>query len=196
MNGLPQVHRAVHRYVDNVDLNASPGVPAQFVFRLNSAFDPQESIGGHQLMGFDQMAEYYSTYNVLGAKIRMEYVQEAASNQTPGYFGIIISDQVNPISSLSNIDILEQRQFGRFAIAGKYDVPAWKTKYWSQKKWFRNKNIPVTDLRALVSDNPVEPVYASVMAFGISGNDPGPYVFTVTIDMIIEWSEPKVLGGS
>lgn len=40
-------------------------------FRLNSLYDPQYAVGGHQPRGFDQMATIYGIYRVLGVGIKL-----------------------------------------------------------------------------------------------------------------------------
>jgi len=47
------------------------GVSGDYIFRLNSIYDPDLSGGGHQPMGFDQLAALYNRYQVKSVKVKI-----------------------------------------------------------------------------------------------------------------------------
>lgn len=51
-----------------------------YVFNLNSIYDPNRTGVGHQPLGYDQWAQFYNRYRVLGAKV----VVQANNNATVG----------------------------------------------------------------------------------------------------------------
>lgn len=80
-------------YCENVTVQnkyAGPIGGAQYKFRLNSIFDPNETAGGHQPRGHDQWEKIYNKYCVVAAKVRVEPL-------------FAVEDPVAPIGQ-SNVD--------------------------------------------------------------------------------------------
>lgn len=74
--GIPDRMRVRLRYVQN--LTILPGVPFQdYIFRGNSAFDPDLTGIGHQPYYFDQYAAIYTKYRVHGSSIRVDVVNQS-----------------------------------------------------------------------------------------------------------------------
>lgn len=71
--GFGQRYRTKLRYCENVALTSATGALNSTIFRLNSLFDPQNAVGGHQPMYFDQLAAVFARYVVLGAKIKVTF---------------------------------------------------------------------------------------------------------------------------
>lgn len=64
-------------------INFSPGLQSQdYLFRLNSIFDPNQSGTGHQPMGHDQIAPLYSRYRVFRCKWSLVWTSELAAGST------------------------------------------------------------------------------------------------------------------
>jgi hypothetical protein len=57
-------------YSDEIDVLSTP--QTNKIFRLNSLFDPDYSVGGHQPRGFDQWMTMYNKYCVIGATVTIE----------------------------------------------------------------------------------------------------------------------------
>jgi len=57
------------------------------VFRGNSLFDPDATGAGGQPMGFDQWANFYASYTVLGSKIEVTCMQNGAAGAYNARFG-------------------------------------------------------------------------------------------------------------
>lgn len=82
-------------YSESLVLDPSVGTPCPFqTFRLNSAFDPFEPLGGTQPTYFDQLAAVYSRYIVNGSKITVSFSRSTttAANVGPYLCGIQCSD--------------------------------------------------------------------------------------------------------
>lgn len=69
IGAFPSRKNVVLRYVDDFTLNAGNASTAVRVFKVNSLFDPDDSVGGHQPMYFDQYKLIYSGYKVNYATI-------------------------------------------------------------------------------------------------------------------------------
>lgn len=54
-----------HKYCDFWSLNPTAGVVAFDSWSLNNMYDPYDAAGGHQPLGFDQMAALYTKWQVI-----------------------------------------------------------------------------------------------------------------------------------
>lgn len=77
-----QTVTCTHKYVDFWALNASAGLVAFDSWSLNNIFDPYDAAGGHQPLGFDQMAALYTKWVVIEAEIKV-VCYTAPGNQIP-----------------------------------------------------------------------------------------------------------------
>jgi len=57
------------KYSETVNVHETVIGPYEYVFRLNSIFDPDTSVGGHQPYGYDQYMSKYQKQRVLGSRI-------------------------------------------------------------------------------------------------------------------------------
>lgn len=57
------------KYHTQIDVSGDPATYVSKIFRGNSLYDPDFSLGGHQPTGFDQYTAFYTNYLVFGAKI-------------------------------------------------------------------------------------------------------------------------------
>lgn len=69
IGAFPSKKNVVLRYVQDFTLNAGDASTASKVFKVNSLFDPDASVGGHQPMYFDQYKLIYAKYKVNYASI-------------------------------------------------------------------------------------------------------------------------------
>lgn len=70
---------------------------SSFGFKINSCFDPELPIGGHQPYGFDTLANIYSHYRVL----RVHWNIEAGPSSDRMMVGVIVSSQ--PPTAVTNL---------------------------------------------------------------------------------------------
>lgn len=196
--GFPKTTCIKLRYVDAIQLNATPGVIDSWGFRANGCFDPDQTGAGHQPSGFDQWSQFYNHYIVVGSKIKCTYGTTSVTT-TGGLSirGIFLSDDTT-FSSLVT-DLLEQSQNNRSISLPSATDPTTTSKTYSAKKYFNITNI--TDnwsrLGALVTTNPQEQCYFYVYYGNINNTiDPIPLTVLVEIEYIVIFSEPKELPQS
>lgn len=80
---LPKMMVSRLRYMEK-DIAVNPtvgGLAADYVFRLNSLFDPNLTGTGHQPVGFDQLMVLYKYYTVLRARAHVAFQNTDASNE-------------------------------------------------------------------------------------------------------------------
>jgi hypothetical protein len=78
-----------HRYItlkysELMSHSMATTVGTQSTFRLNSIFDPNAAVGGHQPYGYDQLAALYNRYRVLRAAWKITFANQA------GGFDIVV----------------------------------------------------------------------------------------------------------
>lgn len=105
LSTMPQTHLAKLKYFDQITIDApAGGIPGRYVFRCNSAYDPDFTGLGHQPMGFDQYMNMYTRYRVIGAKISCTFVaNDTTSADSSALCGILkttIPTAVLPASGL------------------------------------------------------------------------------------------------
>lgn len=185
------------RYCDQIELNATSGVPAVYSFRANSLFDPDYTGTGHQPIGFDQLMNFYTHYTVIGAKLTATFVS-SSNNATQGaaICGIELSGSSTPTTTLN--DIFEQgntsyRTMTNSAAIGKVTV----RKGVGMSKFLGQKVLNEDANAGTVGASPSELVWFHVF---VAPTDVGISTFTTNIqirlDQVAVLHEPKPLAGS
>jgi len=186
-------------------LDAPSGGIAQDIYRANSVFDPYQPTGGHQPMGFDQWATIYNKYTVVGSRATLKYSPLSITNVTQGRMGILLSSDTAGTASFTSVNnLLESKLVGKnwkeigstVTMYSKND--AMVAKNFSAKRFFGKVNVQDGSANtALVTTNPGNEAYYIPWTSCIaSGQDPGALNFTITIDYIVIFSDPKNLDGS
>jgi len=85
------------KYSDTLTLSLANSY--QYVFNLNSVFDPNRTGVGHQPYGFDQLAALYNRYRVISCK----YIINGYSAGNPIRYGTIVSNDVPPLNNMSEL---------------------------------------------------------------------------------------------
>lgn len=126
---LPDVMFTKFKYSENVQLNAStPGIPGEYLFRMNSLYDPNLSGPGHQPYLFDQLLTgsdgvgLYQRYTVFASKIKCTFYQAEAGTGSPTPVNVYIypsnSQSAGLPTSWSDLDELRYIRRGQLAAAG------------------------------------------------------------------------------
>lgn len=109
---MPRSMSTQHRYCEEISLttdNTTGLTGSEYVFRLNSLFDPNETGAGHQPRGFDQMAEIYKRYCVWKVDVNVKVTGVSTASL---YIGMRYSSNNNITYSVGNLkyqnELLEQ----------------------------------------------------------------------------------------
>jgi len=194
--GFPKTTMVKLRYCDAFQMNPGLGAVANYQYRANSLFDPDVFAVGHQPMNFDQWSLLYNHYVVVGAKITVQIVQ-TDTGTIPGFWGIILADDTTVSSDA--ITLMEQglTKYKNISTgtASSRNNNSVISKGFSCKKFFNLKNPTdnITRVGSIVTGNPLDPAifhifYGSLPALG---SDPPVLTFSVKIDYIAIFSEPK-----
>jgi len=202
--GFPKSLIAKLKYSETFSLNppASGTVVGQ-TFRLNSLYDPNAGIGGHQPTPFDQYCMVYNRYHVIGAKITVTPIP--TNNNTGGQivqqFVLTFSNAANEWSGLSMDDILQNKNTSKPAIHGGFYLATDSqmrsiTRKWSAKKWFGPVYMD-KDHSASPTANPLREAFCHVCATAadLSG-DPVNMYYRADIEYVAIFDEHIMLASS
>jgi len=184
------------RYVEEFQLDTGLASTLTQIYRANSVFDPNFTWVGHQPMMFDGWATLYNRYVVFGSRASCVYTPSEVKDNTTAYYGFFLSsDPSFPSVSMQPSQILEQRNTGRYRIAGAYNSaqnigPRAVFKKFSAKKYFGVSDVKDNEhLGALVTTNPLNPAYFIFWCSSVQGDNPPVLGFKITIDYIVQFSE-------
>lgn len=194
VSGLPRTRKAYLRYSTDVTNSSSTGVQAYKTFRCGSVNDPDQTGTGHQPMGYDTWTSLYNHYVVLGAKIS---VQTIADGTADSMTGVYITDSTGAPAYSDWTGFIEARKGTTKMIASSQVRPVRTYGKYSAKKFFNVKDVRdnLDRLGAAVTANPGEEAYFTVW-FQALGGATLSATHLVTIDYIVEFSEPKDLAQS
>lgn len=195
---LPMKYCATLPYVVTDDsLNPAAGTVATRVFRLNSCYDPDAAIGGHQPLGFDEMSKFYHNYTVIGCKATISFSNTDGTDAQ--YVGAFIHQSASPTiipstameQGLGSYTTLSARIAGHDTATGTITVK------WSAKKWFGTKAIlGDPGYTALTTADPTTPAYLVIWAAGRGAVDTDPVQLDVRLEYITVFTNPQYLNES
>lgn len=189
-----------HRYADSVKITVTAGLAGdEHVFRGNSLYDPDytQSVGGHQPMGFDEMALVYNRYRVKVSKIDVRVNLHTTS--TLNWKVILYKDPI--FASLSTFaDFLKILENGKNYTMKKL-MDSDKSVHLQMTGAVSEFYDDSTDeqFASIPSSNPASWFAYRVMIFNEDGqNVTEDCVFTVDVmmDFVAEWTKPKLMEQS
>lgn len=170
---------AKHKYTDQLTLSANyttgdiPGTALQSI-RTASLFDPDRTNTGHQPLFYDEMALVYNQYRVLGAKIRLRFVNlcEEPVIIVGGHLGAPLGVGWNPHHLMERKDI-KSRILSPMSAGGKNQTTM--TLFYSPSKFYKQSKENLQNDNALVGkfDGSVVPAKMSYFEFGCAQVDTG-----------------------
>lgn len=91
------------------------GGATDYIFRLNSVFDPNSTGTGHQPLLHDQMAQVFERYCVIGCGYKVTFSNSSTSNRN--VVGVYISDRVDTSSDFTLLIEQGSAQYKSLAVA-------------------------------------------------------------------------------
>lgn len=194
-SGIPTTRRAKLRYVTNVSLIGTTGALASNLYRANSLFDPDFTGIGHQPMGFNSWATHFNHYVVMGSKISVSC--STFGSNTTNMVGVFLSDDTG---TYANWDAFAEARKGvTKALPNNADKNSHMSAKYSARKFYNISDVKdnVTRIGADVGANPTDVAFFTVWAQSQNKvSTTSPIQCMVTIDYIVEFSEPKDIAQS
>ncbi len=185
--------------MDEISLDATGAILDTKYYRANGMYDPQDAVGGHQPRGFDQNMVSYERFTVIGSKLKLTYMPDAAAGAVPGYFGAYVTDTNTP-EFTAGTDLMESKknlQKVRYAGHGVDGNKVAATSYFSFKKFFgTKKGLDNADYQGTSGSDPDDRAYFCLWAASIGGNNPDPVNFLLEIEYIAVLTVPIVIPQS
>lgn len=89
------------KYVDNLPQSGSAGVGIDYLFNLNSVFDPDRTGTGHQPYGHDQLSAIYNRYRVWSCRYKVSFRSKAGGSVQPVTVTVLPSNQTTSLVSVA-----------------------------------------------------------------------------------------------
>lgn len=146
-------------------------------------------------MGFDQMAQFYETYTVLGSKITVQVATETANNGFNYMCGVYLDETADfPYTGWEG---LREARKGMSKLITHQRNGQWLKAKYSAKKFHDVKDMKDNeDLDALVTTNPTNNAFFVVWMQPLDGTTEQSVELCVTIDYIVMFRNPKQLERS
>lgn len=196
-NGLPLQRTAHMTYNDTISLSGTAGLLSTYVYRANNIYDPDQVSIGHQPFSYDQWGTLYNHWIVKGAKMTLRVMNATNDTATeePTILGVYLTDSLTPPYATHSAYIESNR--GQWRIIqqdGKYPTMTCK---FSPKKFFNIEDIKDNLQRyGGNTTGAVVPLDGAYFTIWGQGFDAFNVLLNVTIEYIVEWSEPRDLSQS
>jgi hypothetical protein len=198
---LPSKWRFSTRYMENnLLIDPTQGTNSEHIFRLNSLYDPDYATGGHQPLGFDQLAPLYTYYTVIGCRARVTMTN--TDDHHPCNLYVFPSINAGNLSSDDQLKVMTERGLARWcqlAPAGTGGSTKTLTLNWSAKEFFGKRPFEHQDYTALMNNNPLAQAYLHVAAQPLNASplqDPYAIVGSIVLEYIAILTEPKPMPMS
>lgn len=186
---IAQRYICKHKYSEAVLTDATLG---NYIFNLNSMYDPNRTGTGHQPYARDTMATLYNRYRVIAVSYRVTSGSSATSTQQ---FAVIPSSGSMP--TVSNLDQVKEMPRSRTAfcspgeskvVYGKVNLPSLagvsSSTYKADDRY-----------QALSTQDPTEQLYLNIFG-GSSTGVLQQIAANVQLEFLVEWFDPIELGQS
>ncbi len=185
--------RTVMKYVDTIQVTTSAGPgTVDTAYNLNSLFAPKVS-GGHQPMGFDQIATLYNRYRVLRTRWKVEVIPTVQSG-VPGY---LVVAPTNTATLFTSAPACAEQGRAKSHIFNSFTIPRLKG---AVNLADLNGKTPAAYMaddttQAVITASPGEALVLHCLIFEPAGSALT-YDFHITLWFECEWSDPVQLGQS
>ncbi len=184
---FPRTMRAVLRYSDTIDFNASAGVGSLHFLRAGSIFDPDYTAVGSQPYGHDTYQLIYNHYRVIKSVCKITNTTAGQNN----VMGLLLSDDVSVSNDIGLLRTLKPSKF--VPLVTTTEPHSLQMTYNSEQSFPGQR----TDTTALFGNNPAEEQYFCINISGSgAASDPGAITIAFTVEYYVEFSELKQLAKS
>lgn len=195
-SGMPTQRRAFLRYCEEINITCTAGALQPHVFRANGVFDPNHTGIGHQPMGYDQWSTLFNHYVVVGSRINVAMTGSEPANANPSVFGVYLTDSTT-VPYTDWTEFKEAKKGTQRTMQGGRTTALSCGSKFSAKKFYNITDIKdnVDRLGADILTTPAEQALYCIY-YQVLNNLTITQTFLVTIDYIVDFSEPRDLTQS
>lgn len=181
----PAGQKVLMRYADELDLVDTGTGIATHQYRLNSIFDPDFSLGGHQPLSYDQWAALYRQYLVYGVKATVNAVAngDAATLAIPS---TVVLTLTNSNASINDINTAMEYPNSKIVKLGPNESGqrTLKTGYidLAQYAGFKGLRYDQSEWGAAFGANPTNEFYLQIGAFADDGT-----TVSVNLNIVLDY---------
>lgn len=195
VSGMPKIRKAYLRYNESLALTSTVGSLDKKQFRANGIYDPNLTGTGHQPFGYDTWATLYNHYVVVGARINFKLFTNALN--APSMMGAFLSDDTTlPYTTPDGFIEAKKGTWKTCQLRAGTMMPTAISKY-SARQFYNVKDVRdnIDRLGATIGADPSEQAIFNLWFATLDGSTATCYA-TITIDYIVQFSEPKDLNQS
>lgn len=197
-SGMPKTRRAKLRYTTVSNHTGALATMVNTQFRANGCHDPEVAVGGHQPMAWDNWKALYNHYVVVGSKITVKVSAQHNAARTPTVVGLYLADD-STIPYTSYDGLIESRKGTYTFVQIAQDTVQTLTNTFGAKKFFNLTDVKdnVQRIGTTTEADPTEQAiyYIYSQSIGMAGTSLDLNII-VTVDYIVDFSEPKDLAQS
>lgn len=194
--GIPDRMKMRLRYVQNVSIAPLAAHFQDYIFRGNSAFDPDFTGVGHQPYYFDQYSALYNKYRVYGSSIRVDVVNQSGVMATSV---IVVPHSENTgLTSISQAAELQRARYPRIVpIAQRISVMLKEYASTRAVLGLTKPEMEADDIyAALTTTNPSSGWWWHVLMESVDGVTTLQVQLQVRITYYMEFFDPYLVGQS
>jgi hypothetical protein len=192
--GFPDKMITTLRYHDYNSLSSTTGVVANYLYRLNSVFDPDFTGTGHQPMYRDLLANIYDHYAVIRTKAIIKFVN--TSTTVSFMVGCVIDDDT---TIDTNRDALCEQTHGVHVLlpplAGSLSSHTF-VQNWDCKKFLGIDPFTSETYKTSVGSNPTDTSFLGMWGVDASLSATATIFFDIELEFTILWTELSTPGLS
>jgi hypothetical protein len=183
-------------YTDKVAAIGTAGTGYTWFWRLNGPYDPDVTVGGHQPMGYDQMAQFYHRYRVVGATITAQWENPIGVGYRRPVVGVsIVPTQSMPLDT-SDASTCQEQPYTVYKVLGAGEAATGTQiitrKLKTFKPFFGDAYLTDDSYAATNSTVPSNEIYAATWLRPSAAADTvDEHRVSITITYDVIWFDPK-----
>jgi len=188
---FPEKLAVTHKYATIVDAFPASKTLGRYTFKCNGLFDPDDRLGGHQPLYFDQLTPIYNHYVVLKAKMKATFMQNYPNNATnPDCVVAVTCDDDTSTTSVyeTMIEIAPSKQVKTLGANQPATVVMCP---WSAAKTFGSNPLDNPRLQGTSAADPTELSHFTLSVYNNSGVAQAYVAIMVEITYDCVWFELK-----
>jgi hypothetical protein len=193
---FPEKLTVTHKYATLYLANPATNSTQRNTWKCNGMFDPDDRIGGHQPLYFDQLTPVYNHYCVLKSKLKATFVQSYPNAaQNPSVICSITNDDDTTTTSNyeTQLELAPSKQI-KYLTGSQGSTSI--TCHWSAKKTFGSNPLDNPRLQGTAAADPTELSHFNVFVYNMSGVGQAFVDIIVEIEYTVVWFELKTPTGS
>lgn len=184
------------RYVDvNKALDAGVGgIAVSQVYSLTNLYDPDTTGIGHQPIGFDQIMPMYDHFTVIGARARVEFINEDTTQ--PQLCLLQLKDTATTSANAAEVIENGTSRYCLLSPSGGSKDTYTLTINFSSKKFFGRSPMDGDKYQGTIGAAPLDNCYLHIMVDPQTTSNVSSVKYMITIEYIAVLTEPKQLSQS